>query len=301
MTTTITKLVIAGGGQLGLIYAGILHKLHSENFFNISNITECYASSIGAVICAFLCIIPDVDMVINYVVNRPWNRLFKIDVDKIYDFFNNKGVYDEHTMATMLSPFLKAKSLEDTITLKELYEHSKIDLHIFVSDIDNFLSLDLSHSTHPDLKLVTALTISCGLPGIVKVHTIDCVRCIDGGLLNNYPLIDCIRNSNKTDTDDILGINCVGIHSQSKDAIESAPLLVYFFTLAIHAMQSIDGKHKRPKINNELVVDYEAEYAFFTTMNGLMTDKIARLKFVDYGKDMAKEFLKNKATTPTTK
>ena len=63
----------------------------------------------------------------------------------------------------------------------------------------------LHHTTHPDLTLVKALSMSCAIPLLFKPISYENKYYIDGGTVNNYPLNVMIENHN-IDLDTILGI-----------------------------------------------------------------------------------------------
>ena len=109
--------------------------------------------------------------------------------------------------ADSLIPLLTAKDLADDITFKQLYEYNKIDIHIYATNINSYYleKVDLSHTTHPDLPIIKALSMSAAYPFAFKpvCSGEDCF--IDGGLLNNYPLNDCIIQT-KCNTEEILAL-----------------------------------------------------------------------------------------------
>ena len=89
---------------------------------------------------------------------------------------------------------LVAKDLTLNVTLQEFYDFCKIDLHIFTFELNEFKTVELSHTSHPDMLLVDALTMSSSLPGIF-IPTIKDNKCyIDGGVIDNYPLNYCLRD-----------------------------------------------------------------------------------------------------------
>lgn len=52
----IKHLVIAGGGPMGLCFLGALQHLNAAFFWDINNIESIYATSIGTIIGAFICL-----------------------------------------------------------------------------------------------------------------------------------------------------------------------------------------------------------------------------------------------------
>lgn len=292
---TIKRLVIAGGGHLGLKYLGILSKLHDEKFWDIQDINAIYGTSAGALVGVLLCLKHDWDMLYPYIINRPWHDVFKVNIKLLFELFHKKGIYDETITAKVLSPLLKSKDLDTNITLKELYEYSSIDLHIFTSDLNSFSILEMSHSTHPDLQVVVALTMSCAIPGVFMPTFIDSGCYIDGGLLNNYPLKYCIRDDNTIDN--ILGINCYSPSHVNKNSIitTESSLLEYIVSLAINSMNFISNANKPDIITNEINVNIDCDTFSIKSVTQFINDATYRSALIADGNKIAQEFL-NKQT-----
>ena len=65
----------------------------------------------------------------------------------------------------------------------------------------------LSHKTYPDLEVYKAVAMSAAFPILFEPIFYDNKCIIDGGLLNNFPINDCLEiNKNK---DEILGVNLI--------------------------------------------------------------------------------------------
>ena len=238
---SIKHLVISGGGPLGLRYLGALEKLEQDGFWKVDNIDSIYATSIGSIIGAFICLKYDWTTLNQYIIERPWKDVFKVNAKQLFDSYYNKGLFDKKIAEIIFKPLLKAKNLELTVTLKEFYEFSKIDLHIFTFELNNFETVEMSHKSHPDIELVQALTMSSALPGIFMPTIIEDKCFVDGGVMCNYPLNQCLRDH--TNRDEILGIKC----SYDKDmdrfknvtVTTDTSLLEYVICLTINTMNFI--------------------------------------------------------------
>lgn len=249
---TIKHLVISGGGPLGLRYLGALKKLELENFWKFEDIESIYATSVGAIIGAFICLKYDWDTLNKYIIERPWHDAFKVNAKQIFDSYYNKGLFDKKITEIIFKPLLIAKDLELNITLKEFYEYSKIDLHIFTFELNKFETIELSHTTHPELSLLQALTMSSALPGIFMPTIIDNCCYIDGGVMCNYPLNQCLRDH--TNKDEILGIKS----SYNKEidrfaninVTSESSLLEYVICLTVNSMNYIRESVKMENIKN---------------------------------------------------
>ncbi len=263
----IKHLVIGGGGPLGLRYIGALEKLESDGFWRFEDIETIYATSIGSIIGAFICLNYDWDTLNKYIIERPWHDAFKVNAKQIFESYYNKGLFDKKIAEIIFKPLLQAKNLELNITLKEFYEFSKIEFHIFTFELNQFETIELSHTTHPDLELVQALTMSSALPGIFMPTIIDGKCYVDGGVMCNYPLNQCLRDH--TNKDEILGIkssyNKETDNFKNVTVTSETSLLEYVICLTINSMnfirntvvlENIDNTVKCYVSENPLTLDF---------------------------------------------
>jgi predicted acylesterase/phospholipase RssA len=249
---TIKHLVISGGGPLGLRYLGALEKLEKVGVWKLENIISIYGTSIGSIIGAFICLNYDWETLNKYIIDRPWQDAFKLTARQIFDSYYNKGLFDKKITEIIFKPLLEAKDLNINITLQQFYEFSKIDFHIFTFELNKFETVELSHKTHPDLSLLQALTMSSALPGIFMPIIIDQCCYIDGGIMCNYPVNQCLRDH--TNRDEILGIKCSfnkDIDSyQNVHVTQETSLLEYVICLTLNAMNFIRDTVKIENIDN---------------------------------------------------
>lgn len=290
---TIKHLVISGGGPLGLRYLGALEKLEEKGFWKIDNIESIYGTSIGSIIGTFICLKYDWETLNKYIIERPWHDAFKVNAKQIFDSYYNKGLFDKKLAEIIFKPLLQAKDLQLNITLKEFYEYSKIDLHIFTFEINEFKTVELSHKTHPDFSLLQALTMSSALPGIFMPTIIENCCYVDGGVMCNYPLNECLRDH--TNKDEILGIK--SSYNKETDSYKNveinndSSLLEYVICLTINSMNFIRDTVKIENIQNTV--------RCYVTENPLTIDFIQetiskqdlRRQWIEMGKEDANQFL----------
>jgi predicted acylesterase/phospholipase RssA len=293
---TIKHLVISGGGPLGLRYLGALEKLEQEDFWKLDDIESIYGTSIGSIIGAFICLKYDWETLNKYIIERPWHDAFKVNAKQIFESYYNKGLFDKKLAEIIFKPLLQAKDLDLNITLKEFYEFSKIDLHIFTFELNKFETVELSHTTHPELSLLQALTMSSALPGIFMPTIIDNCCYVDGGVMCNYPLNYCLREHNNKD--EILGIKSSYDKEtdsyKNVDVTQDTSLLEYVICLTINAMNFIRDTVKVENIENTV--------RCYVTDNPLTLDIIQeavknidfRKNWIDLGKEDGLQFLRNR-------
>ena len=248
----IKHLVISGGGPLGFRYLGALQKLQDERFWCLDDIETIYGTSIGAIIGTFICLKYDWETLNKYIIERPWHDAFKVNAKQLLDSYYNKGLFDKKLAEIIFKPLLEAKDLTLNITLKEFYDFSHIDLHIFTFELNKFQTIELSHTTHPDLGLLQALTMSSSLPGIFMPTIVDNCCYIDGGILCTYPLNQCLRDH--TNKDEILGIKSSYNKETDKfsnvEVTSDSSLLEYVICMSINSMNYIRDTIKMETIDN---------------------------------------------------
>lgn len=92
--------------------------------------------------------------------------------------------------------------------MKGLFELSGIDLHLFTLELNSFEICDISHKTHPDLSVLTAVHMTSAIPVLFSPVCIEGKCYVDGGLVINYPLKYCLKD-HSDEVNDILAFKNV--------------------------------------------------------------------------------------------
>jgi predicted acylesterase/phospholipase RssA len=223
----IKHLVISGGGPTMIQTLGSIQYLEENKFIDINNIETIYGTSAGAIIGILICLKYDWITLHDYIIKRPWKEVFPVNVQNIFDAYTKKGIFDEKTVVKCFKPLFDAKDISLNISLKDFYEYSKIELHMFSFEVNAFKIEDISYLTHPDLSLITAIHMSCALPVLLTpiCHTEKCY--IDGGVTCNYPLKNCIEKNKNIE--EILGFKNQ-YDNNNKHQIDSNSTLLDFIT-----------------------------------------------------------------------
>ena len=290
----IKHLVIAGGGPIGLQFLGALEYLNEQKFWKIEDIESIYATSIGTFIGAFICLKYDWITLNTYIIDRPWHDAFKLNGKQIFDAFYNKGLYDKKIIEITFKPLLEAKDLSLNITLKELYEYSKIEMHFYAFELNNFETADISYKTHPDLLLVQAIFMSSSLPGVFAPVCIDNCCYIDGGVMANYPLTYCLKDH--PNSDEILGVTFFR-NSEKTDAYnnnivtEESSVIDFSIAFFINAMNYIYKNIKKDTIKNQIECLNEDNFLTMDVIQKSISDTDMRRDWINKGINDAKLFL----------
>jgi len=191
---TIKHIVFSGGGPTALMVLGIIQCLQTHDFWNIENIESIYATSAGALLGIILCLKYDWETLNNYFIKRPWQDVFPITAEQLLNAYTNKGIFDKKMFEILFKPLFDAKNISLNITLNDFYKYSKIELHMFSLEINENKIKEISHITFPDLPLLTAIHMTCAIPMIITPVCFDGKCFVDGGIINNYPLDNCVMD-----------------------------------------------------------------------------------------------------------
>ncbi len=189
----IKSIVISGGGHTFVTFYGVIKESKEKGFWNIENIESLYGTSAGAMTCMLIALNIDDNILDNYLMKRPWDKVFNIDVDSFVTMVNNFGLFNKEKIYDFFGPLLELKEISREVTLKEFYEINKIHLNIYTTELNNFESVNLSYVTHPDWKLIDAIYASLTIP-ILFSPIFDIDKCyVDGGILMDFAINDCLQ------------------------------------------------------------------------------------------------------------
>jgi predicted acylesterase/phospholipase RssA len=204
MNPIIKHLVISGGAATGFAYYGALKELNRCGFWDIKNIESIYATSIGTYISMCIMLNYSWEILDDFLIKRPWHQVFKFDLNMIFQSFAKGGVYDKNFIYESMSPILKGKDIPVDVTLQSFFEITNIDFHLMTTDMDTFENVDLSHTTHPEWKLLDAIAASSCLPVFFEPFKYENKTYLDGGIYMNNPIQKCIQDGKQNS--EILGI-----------------------------------------------------------------------------------------------
>jgi NTE family protein len=290
----IKHLVIPGGGPTGIKAIGALQYLEQKGYWNINDIETIYATSAGAIISILLCLKFDWETINDYIIKRPWNDAFKVSVNQIFEAYSKKGIFDKNIAEIFYKPFFKAKDISMEITMKEFYELSKIEIHLFSLDINSFNLEDISYISHPDLQLLTAVQMSSAIPVLISPVCIDEKCYVDGGVVCNYPINQCI--SRAENIDEIFGLRNQYTKKHENIVKNESTILEYVMNFISRLVNNVSVKFEEKEIPNELV--YETELMSLTNIQLTLSSKEERQRLIEFGIESGKKFLLEKRLLP---
>ena len=292
LTMPIKHLVLSGGGPTGLLTYGAASFLAKSGFWQLSDIKTIYGCSIGAFIGVVLSLGYELEWLDDYFIKRPWGKVVASSSISLVDVFDQKCLLNENFFKDAISPLLKAKELAETITLSEFYAFNNIEIHMYSTNINTEIltQADISYKTHPNLSLITALRMTMAFPVIFQPIFEETGCYIDGGLLNNFPLNDCIEQT-KCEPDEILAFK--NIWNMKNTSINAESSIIDFVLTIMKKMQSsLDGERRQEEIKHTvrcLVEDLDEFSKWLETLS----IETSRQQLVEKGYNHAKQFISN--------
>ena len=157
------RLVVSGGGPLGLAVLGALHHAHEKG--DLDQVTEYWGTSIGSVIILLLSIgYTPFEIFHQFFVN---NNLIDPEHLTPSDLLagENRALCKIEVFEDRVRSFLVAKLGERVDpTLFELWVKTGKKLHIIGANTDTMEGECFSVDTHPHSKVIDIIGISCDLP-----------------------------------------------------------------------------------------------------------------------------------------
>lgn len=199
----IEHLVLAGAGHGLFSYFGAFDTLIKNNIIDKTKIKSIYGTSAGAVVGTLLVLDVDLNIIIDYFIERPWNEVFIFD-NNIINIINNYGMWYNEIAIKVFKPLFSMCDISLNITMIEFYEKTNVELNFYATELKSFEEIVFSYKDTPDVKLIDAVYMTCAIPFLFKPMIYGNKYYIDGGFVNQYPIKNALNNIDNHDT--IFGI-----------------------------------------------------------------------------------------------
>jgi len=297
---TIKHIVISGGGPSALLSYGVIKCLHRNKFININDIESYYGTSSGGILSAILLLNIDFNILDDYLIKRPWYKVFDENINiassnssgqfDLIDYITNKGIDGKLILIKLFEPLLSSCNIDINITLNELYKLTNKKLYVYGIDLnkDKYLNtIELSYENYPDLKLIDALTITSAVPFLFKPVFYNNMCLIDGGVINNFPLNNCLDKINNEA--EILAIKNSS-NQPNVQITEQTDMLDYIKLFIKKSNNTLSKKYEQ--IKNLIICKNSLSYNIETWYECLYNNThISNL--ITEGEKYADEFIKN--------
>ena len=290
----ITHLVLSGGGICGFYMYGALLKLQEQGVFHMDNIKTIYATSVGAIFAIMMAMKFEWTTYTDYIVKRPWEKVYNVDIYHLMNAYDQCGIFNKKFIQILFEPFFKAKDMELNITLGEFYKQTNIEIHMFVTELNEFKQIDISHTTHQDWEVLDAVYASCCLPIVFRPHITKEKCYIDGCFFSNYPISQCLESIGEKNSHRILGIFIDTQSKQQNVEINEENNTNIFDYLFIIMQKFINHRIlMNQKKNIQYHLDLHVIPSTLNIIDELVRDSKLRKKAIEMGETQALEYIKN--------
>lgn len=263
-----------------------IQELENSKYLDMNNVETIYGTSAGAILAVIFALKFDWETINDYIIKRPWQDVFSIKVQNILDSYTKKGIFDIKTVEKCFKPLFDAKDIPLEASLDEFYKLTKIELHMFAFEINEYKVVDVSYKTYPNLPVLKAVQMSCALPILMTPVFVDDKCFMDGGVGCNYPLNFCVESGNNPD--EILGFK--NKYSDEKVVINiESTLLDYILNFLFKAVFNVQNNYAQPNIKNEVICD--SSYLSFETLRSAISNIDIRKDLFEKGRQSAIHFL----------
>jgi len=243
---TIDTLILSGGGPSGIAYFGILDSLFKNGILkeDLEGIKEILTTSIGILpsFCLLLGLSMDIgkEIVFGYDIAK----MLDLEAINIDDILVDFGLFKTDGIANIFKSILKNLKEVGDMTLKELFDISKIKLTVKVFNATQKQVKYISYETDPELSIVTLAEMTTAIPFFFKPVKYKNYLYVDGGLRGHFPIEEC-------ESDNYLGIFIKGGCALSSTITDLFPVLDFTYSLMINQDQviyDIQNKNVNPRI-----------------------------------------------------
>lgn len=287
---TIKNLVLSGGSYNGFMMFGALKYLSQVDFYNINNIEKIFSTSVGSVIAVILALKIKLEDVEIYAVKRPWKKAFDLSTDMLFNMLTEKGIIDKKFFLVIFEKLFKTADISINSTMLEFFNSTNIELHFYSLQLNNFELIDISYKTHPDLNIIDAIYMSCSIPFIFQPMFYNSSYMIDGAVLCNFPLKQCIENVENLD--EILAINMKN-PCKDKPKIDKTTNLLKYGHFLFDSLVNYSNKLKSTEKNIKHLLNINCESSNFNYGYKLLEHGDERENIINKGKKVAQDYYSN--------
>jgi NTE family protein len=180
---TFKKLILNGGGVLGICYIGAMKIVEEKQ--KIIAIEEFVGVSAGSICCLGLILGNTSDEMKEIIENI---ELINEKDISILNLFENFGINNGDSIIKTIETILTKKGYNSSITLSELYKLTGKNFIIVVTNLSKYRAEYLNHETAGDLKVIDAIRMSISIPLYFQSVIFRGDYYVDGALSDNFAL-----------------------------------------------------------------------------------------------------------------
>ena len=284
----IKHFVLPGGGSNFFTFYGMIRQLYKENIWNYDTLSSLHCTSCGSILAFIILLRLHWDEIDNYIINRPWDTVYTLTPEMYLEMIQTKGLIDIEYLYIFADPLLKTVEWSNKITLKEVYDITKIDLYIYVTNYNTMTPYCFHYATDPDIPLLTAIYMSSSVPLLAQPLAWKDTYYIDGGLYYNNPIQQCIDLNS---IDEILSFNISFSSGPTISKLEDQTVFYYIqevFTKIFIQFKAYNNPHIITPYQIQILLPAIWDQAWDT----IIASSDLRLKLINEGIPIIREFIK---------
>lgn len=278
---TIRRLVLSGGGYMGIALYGAVRELNLMETYNPENLTHIYGTSVGAILGTIVALKYDWNTVDDYIVKRPWEKLFHIDIETMLNAVSNCGILDTEVINRVLVPLLGGKNISTTVSLEEFRDITGVSLTVVATNSE-LHPIYFSPDSHPDIRLTDAIRASCCIPVVFQPTKIDGNVYIDGAFSDNFPITKC-----KQECEDNTDYLAIGLDDRVKGVFNTNSLIEFIMSVFNILLMQIFCRPLDNIDNSTVLIKHDGLSA--SGAIDIIANEQSRLKLIEYGATAARE------------
>jgi len=191
MWDTLENVVFAGGGVRGLAYVGALQELRDRKGIDFGGGTPKLKSVLGVSIGSLFALMIACSYTVAEIteVASCMKQSDVMSADPVRLFSGEISLDDASKLKLQVEAILHRKNIPLNITMKELFEKTQVSFQTVVTDLTAANVVHITHASHPELSVVTAMVATMTLPLVYPpVLSPNGHLWIDGGVMENFPM-----------------------------------------------------------------------------------------------------------------
>jgi len=187
----IDTLILSGGGPSGVAYAGILKALTLTDILKRDELNEIITTSVGIIFATLYLLDYTILQIEKIVLETDLTKILNVDDLEIDDLLLKFGLFYNKQIGDSISSFIRHKTSKNDLTLKELYDYSKIILTVKVYNVDKGKTEYLNYKNTPDISLTRLSMMTSAIPYLFQPVEFEKDLYVDGGLKGHFPIEAC--------------------------------------------------------------------------------------------------------------
>lgn len=187
----IDTLILSGGGPSGIAYAGILKALTDYDILKRDELKYIITTSVGIVFAILYLLDYTILQIEKIVLEADITKILNVDDLEIDNLLVKFGLFSNKQIGDSISSFIRHKTDKNDLTLKELYDYSKIVLTVKVYNVDRGKTEYFDYKNTPDISLIKISMMTTAIPYLFQPVEYNNNLYVDGGLKGHFPIEVC--------------------------------------------------------------------------------------------------------------